>query len=341
MRSSVASFILAAVSVSASPSLLLSVSAPTAVEDVANLKVTTTVTNIGDESVTLLKTPESVLDPFETNTFQLKSESGAVPDFTGAKGKFAIDRAEQTTLAAGESLNVDHSLAGVYDLTSTGEGLYNLDANPRFHYLTEGGKIATVLAVTEPASSRISGKLAENVDRPSTGPPGRTVGFNGCSSSQQTQITTAATNANTYVANAISYLNGISSGTTRYTTWFGTYSSTNEATVQSHYTLIGTDPTSTTYNCTCTKANTYAYVYASAPGYVYLCPVFWKAPATGTDSQAGTIVHEQSHFTVNGGTKDYAYGQSNAAALASSNPGQAIFNADNHEYFAENNPALA
>ncbi|KZV72540.1 hypothetical protein PENSPDRAFT_750834, partial [Peniophora sp. CONT] len=125
MRSSVASFILAAVSVSASPSLLLSVSAPAAVEDVANLKVTTTLTNTGDEAVTLLKTPESVLNPFETNTFQLKSESGAVPAFTGAKVKFAIDRAEQKTLAAGESLQVEHSLAGVYNLTSTGEGLYN------------------------------------------------------------------------------------------------------------------------------------------------------------------------------------------------------------------------
>lgn len=63
--------------------------------------------------------------------------------------------------------------------------------------------------------------------------------------------------------------------------------------------------------------------------------------STGTDSRAGTIVHEQSHFTVNGGTDDHVYGQSGAKSLAISNPANAVDNADNHEYFAENNPALS
>ncbi|KAG9075865.1 hypothetical protein FRC06_009848 [Ceratobasidium sp. 370] len=60
-----------------------------------------------------------------------------------------------------------------------------------------------------------------------------------------------------------------------------------------------------------------------------------RAPPTivraGTDSKAGTIVHEQSHFTVNGGTRDYAYGQSRAKSLAISNAALAIMNADSHE----------
>ena len=47
------------------------------------------------------------------------------------------------------------------------------------------------------------------------------------------------------------------------------------------------------------------------------------------------VALQASHFTVNGGTQDYVYGQSNAQSLAQSNPDQAIFNADNHEYFAE------
>ena len=115
--------------------------------------------------------------------------------------------------------------------------------------------------------------------RHSSGLAKRTVGFNGCSSSQQSQITTAASNAVTYAANAASYLKGISASTTRYKTWFGTYSSSNKNTVQSHYTNIGTDPTSSTYDCTCDESGTYAYVYADSPGYVYLCPVFWDAPA--------------------------------------------------------------
>jgi len=52
-------------------------------------------------------------------------------------------------------------------------------------------------------------------------------------------------------------------------------------------------------------------------------------------------VHESSHFTVNGGTQDYVYGQSGCKSLAISNSNNAVMNADCHEYFAENTPALS
>ena len=42
-----------------------------------------------------------------------------------------------------------------------------------------------------------------------------------------------------------------------------------------------------------------------------------------------------------GGTDDVVYGQDGAKDLAKSDPDQAITNADSHEYFAENNPALS
>jgi peptidyl-Lys metalloendopeptidase len=47
-----------------------------------------------------------------------------------------------------------------------------------------------------------------------------------------------------------------------------------------------------------------------------------------------------SHFTVVAGTDDYVYGQAGAKNLAITNPDNAVMNADNHEYFAENNPPL-
>ncbi|CAF3733890.1 unnamed protein product [Rotaria sp. Silwood1] len=56
----------------------------------------------------------------------------------------------------------------------------------------------------------------------------------------------------------------------------------------------------------------------------------------GTDSKAGTLVHEVSHFSIVAGTDDYAYGQSSALALAKTNPAKARMNADNHEFFTEN-----
>ena len=47
-----------------------------------------------------------------------------------------------------------------------------------------------------------------------------------------------------------------------------------------------------------------------------------------------------SHFNVVAGTDDHVYGQAGAKSLAASDPARALDNADNHEYFAENTPAL-
>jgi peptidyl-Lys metalloendopeptidase len=43
-----------------------------------------------------------------------------------------------------------------------------------------------------------------------------------------------------------------------------------------------------------------------------VCRAFWPAPANGTDSKAGTLIHEMSHFNVVAGTNDWVYGQSGA-----------------------------
>jgi peptidyl-Lys metalloendopeptidase len=93
------------------------------------------------------------------------------------------------------------------------------------------------------------------------------------------------------------------------------------------------------FDCGC-KKKYYAYVYPNQPYNIYVCSVFWSAPMTGTDSKAGTLVHEMSHFYVVASTDDYVYGQTNAKNLAITNPNNAVDNADNHEYFAENTPAL-
>jgi peptidyl-Lys metalloendopeptidase len=53
------------------------------------------------------------------------------------------------------------------------------------------------------------------------------------------------------------------------------------------------------------------------------------------------LVHESSHFTRNGGTQNFAYGQPACRTLAWDHPEEAVGNADSHEYFAENNSPLA
>lgn len=56
--------------------------------------------------------------------------------------------------------------------------------------------------------------------------------------------------------------------------------------------------------------------------------MFWKSPATGTDSQAGIIIHASSLFAKNGDAQDYVDYQSTCQALALSNSSAAIENAE-------------
>lgn len=87
--------------------------------------------------------------------------------------------------------------------------------------------------------------------------------FNGCSGNQQAQLITAAANAQAYASGSFTYLKGMSSGTPRYTTWFGTYVQHRKDIVQNHFGLIRSHQFSSfTYYCTCTNPDTYAYVGA-------------------------------------------------------------------------------
>ncbi|KAH7335148.1 hypothetical protein B0J17DRAFT_695808 [Rhizoctonia solani] len=351
MKSVVSAVLLSAVAVLAAPGLVLDVTGPSSVVGVDELTFKTVLKNTGAESLKLLSDPRTVLSEAPTNVFIITSNSSSEnPKFTGIKLK--VEMRIFTVLAPGQSIEIDHSLAGVYNFTSVGEGAYKFAVKSIFSYVDASGEVKTIEASSNSNQFKLADKLATpspNVKtRAARGVSKRAVSYSRCTPPQQALISAAATASNTYVANANTYLNGISSGTTRHTTWFGSYTASRLSTVRSHFTAIGTDATSTTYDrTTCQNTpgidydTTYAYVYTDEPGTIYLCGVFWDAPVTGTDSRAGTIVHENAHFEANGGTSDWTYGQTNAKSLASSNPTRAIDNADNHEYFAENNPALS
>ena len=127
----------------------------------------------------------------------------------------------------------------------------------------------------------------------------------------------------------------------RYTTWFGAYTSSRYGTAKQHFVdidaAIDQSGGQVTINCGCNQSY-YAYVYPTRPYEIFVCRAFWSAPLTGTDSKAGTLIHETSHFNVVAGTDDHVYGQAGAKSLAISDPAAALDNADSHEYFAENTP---
>ncbi|MCH2192221.1 MAG: M35 family metallo-endopeptidase, partial [Gammaproteobacteria bacterium] len=130
----------------------------------------------------------------------------------------------------------------------------------------------------------------------------------------------------------------------RYRRWFGTYALDRWNRVQSNFDLIYDAAANRQINFICDyNESAYAYVYPGQPYNIYLGQAFFAAPANGTDSKSGVIVHELSHFLVLGGTNRLnvhpeVYGTSSNLALARNNPEHASWNAESHEYFAENTP---
>jgi hypothetical protein len=82
----------------------------------------------------------------------------------------------------------------------------------------------------------------------------------------------------------------------------------------------------------------FAFVHPTDPSKIFVDAAFVVAPFLGENSRAGTISHEMSHFKIAGGTQDFVYGVEKCKLLAHNEPGKALFNADNFEFFMENAP---
>ena len=285
------------------------------------------------------------------NLFRV-SQNGEPVAYAGPMYKRVAPRDEDyIALKPGDTLRADVDLTAYYDMRKGGqyEVSYAREASDVVREAAQaqkGGAAGTVL-VFEQREAAISiyadaspnalepDAMLQDILRPDAG----SNSFVGCSNTRKTQLATARTSSVTYANNGKSYLTAGTQGS-RYTWWFGTYNSTRYSTVRTHFNNLSSALTNSsfTFDCTCTDSGVYAFVNPSQPYYVTLCGAFWSAPNTGTDSRAGTLVHETSHFNVVASTDDWAYGQSAAHSLALSNPAHAIDNADSHEYFAENNP---
>ena len=181
------------------------------------------------------------------------------------------------------------TVSSAYNFTTTGHSKYTIEASNLFHFVDANNEVSAIRADTRPhVATLTSGKLV--VARPALTKRSQ---FNSCSSSQQSALNNAAPYANNYASSALSYLKQHTSSTTRYKMWFGSYTSSRHSLVQTHFTNIASHDYSTfTYDCTCTDPGVYAMVDPNQLDTIYLCGAFWNAPTTGTDSQAGTLIHE-------------------------------------------------
>ena len=332
-------------------------------EDDVMVKVTFTNASSTPHYILKSRTP---FNGIEEALFDIKRDGQPVPYLGAHIKRAAPTKADYFVLKPGASHTVKVELSSLYDMSVSGD--YQISyktASPQLFLDTpqaNGRADAAAAAnrdaagadnalVSETASVWIDGRVPrgeksqsmldiEAMKRAAAQPSPASLSYSKCTTSQQTTIASAmaagtnmANTSNTYMQNGVIG--------TRYTKWFGANNSTRVATVKAHFAAIkdafANKPV--VVDCGCNQ-NYYAYVYPTQPYKIYVCKAFWSAPMTGTDSKGGTLVHEMSHFNVVAGTDDHVYGQSGAASLAISNPAQAVDNADSHEYFAENTPAL-
>ena len=288
----------------------------------------------------------------EAKLFQV-SRDGQPVQYEGPMIKRGLPAAADfAILRAGETLRTTVDLSGSYDMAKSGEYLVTL-SSPLQHASMSNGEMlknanGTPMAIqsvplrlwVDGADILGKGDLTGAKAKPGTGGTVvNGVSYVGCTTTQINGAGQAVVEARKYAENGKGYLAG--SAGPRYTTWFGAYTSARWSTAGQHFAAIDSaidqNAGQVKINCGCNQSY-YAYVYPTRPYEIFVCRAFWSAPLTGTDSKAGTLIHEMSHFNAVAGTDDHVYGQSGAKSLAISDPASALDNADNHEYFAENNP---
>jgi peptidyl-Lys metalloendopeptidase len=286
--------------------------------------------------------------------------NGKKIDYVGAMIKRApLTNADFTTLRAGETKLVKADLSSVYDMTQDGQ--YSI----RFKSYLQGAKtekgqmltsssgqmallqtaeMRTWVSSASPTVSDLQIEMNQLQEKAGNNANTKAitngVNYVGCSASRIASAGQAMNSARAYAENAKNYLNGGTTGS-RYTTWFGSYTNTRYNSARTRFQKIDAALDQTggriTINCGCNQSY-FAYVFPNQPYEIYVCKSFWTASLTGTDSKAGTLVHEMSHFDVVANTDDVVYGQSGAKSLATRDPAAAGRNADSHEYFSENTP---
>jgi peptidyl-Lys metalloendopeptidase len=322
-----------------------------------NVNVILKYSNVGGDTMSIYKwyLPEKGLnDPF----FEVTRDGERV-QYVGPLVKRRAPTAEDViSLTPGMTLSAVVQLSSVYNMTQSGNYVvqYKMNADQvlftandmltrRFMSSNDGEEFVLQSAPIVVFTAGRRNLLIEQATEYNTQTRVLAPTYTGCSSSRSSSIRSALNAAQMYVNDAVQYLSYQSSATLRYITWFGNHVSNRQLKLKTHFTQIQNvlNNKIISFDCTCPNKDptVYAYVYADEHYKIYLCNEFWPASSTGTDSKAGTIIHELAHFEIVANTDDYSYGQTACKNLAQRDPLKALMNSDNLQYFAENNPRLS
>ncbi len=293
--------------------------------------IQTTFTNTSNHSIKLLKWNTPLEGKFYANMFTVKQENGKPVAYLGklVKRRPATE-SDYITLKAKQRIVASLDLSKAYAMSTVGR----YTAQYRVNNKSKNKTAALQKVYFEINEKRELKSLHKQAN------------FTSCNASRISVLNNVMPQAVSITNNALGALNSTAVENrplaTRYTTWFGSYTINRYQTATTHFNSIkdALDNQQINLHCDCTESHL-AHVFPNNPYNIHLCTAFWNLDLTGTDSQSGTIIHELSHFIAVADTDDHVYGQSSAQNLASTNPTNALNNADNHEYFAENTPFLA
>ena len=154
-----------------------------------------------------------------------------------------------------------------YNFTDPGVGTYNLVPDSGFYFVDEKDEIGVIHAdIVKPYSAQVDGPTLAiaRADEPASEGLTKRAFYVGCPAPRRLIISRAAASAEIYARNARIYLAIRRIATPRFTTWFGRFTLAHRATVLDHFNRIDANTFSSfTYDCTCTRPSTYAFVYAN------------------------------------------------------------------------------
>lgn len=300
--------------------------------------------NEGPRTVQVLRwhTP---FDGHRSWLFEIECEGRSIP-YRGPTVKRSHPRPEHyVEIPAGESRGTTIDLAGVYGLPRSGSCSAQWSGVLQDVVKAETAPRVTGRTLT---STRLPEKKVFFTLRPLPEADLSGTSFVGCTSAEQQTLRTALPKSEELAREARDDLQGVPVADRpsypRYGTWFGVYDAGRYTAVTDRYGKIqgaagGTVKLDCTGSGSCggvpasCDAGDFAFTCSGGANQtIWLCDGFWRAPATGQDSQAGTLVHELSHWF---GTRDFAYTCSRCQDLADRDPAKAVDNGDSTEYFAE------
>jgi peptidyl-Lys metalloendopeptidase len=319
------------------------------------LPITFTLTNTSSQTVRVLRWGTPFEKGFNRNMFEVWQGDTRVP-YTGRLVKRGEPQAEDfITLKPNETISQELDVADGYAVYDAGD--YTISFNSILTIVKADNELTLhkfnadspdeVFQLTMKSEVVTSHMYLDRVQFFAKQPPA----FTSCSATQRNTLDEALTQSEILAEESSNALVSTSvqqrPNANRYSTWFGDYTSSRYNTVSNKFNKIHDVLANkqVTFDCFCDPAifdpvTTFAYVNPGQPYRIHLCDVFWEINMLGVNSKAGTIIHETSHFNVVANTNDHQYGPADVQNLAETDPGLAIENADNYEFFAENTPAL-